>query len=314
MRVALITTSYPAFPGDPSGHFVQSEARLLARHADVTVLTTADGPSVSHAEPDPLTLFRLPSGTAFGWPGASSRVHANPLRLLSAASWTHRARSLLRSLPAFDRIIAHWALPSAFPVACGLGVPLEIVSHGADVRLLARLPSPLRRALMHRLLRDASQWRFVSLPLHDELARTLGREQRARLETIATVAAPPLDLPDVTAAITHRREPRGDGRLVVCVGRLVPGKRFDRALDHVARSARHGTRVVVVGDGPERTRLEQHARALGVDARFVGRATREDALAWIGAADGLLHASRAEGLSTVVREAEALGVPVEIID
>jgi glycosyltransferase involved in cell wall biosynthesis len=99
---------------------------------------------------------------------------------------------------------------------------------------------------------------------------------------------------------------------MVCVGRLVASKRFDRAFDHVARESRAGRHasVVVVGDGPERVRLEKKARALGLEARFVGRATRDDALAWIGAADGLLHASHAEGLSTVVREAEALGVRV----
>jgi glycosyltransferase involved in cell wall biosynthesis len=45
--------------------------------------------------------------------------------------------------------------------------------------------------------------------------------------------------------------------------------------------------------------------------RFVGAVPREEALAWIGAADALLFASRAEGLSTVVREAEALGIRVE---
>jgi teichuronic acid biosynthesis glycosyltransferase TuaC len=70
--------------------------------------------------------------------------------------------------------------------------------------------------------------------------------------------------------------------------------------------------LVVVGDGPERSRLEALARARGVDARFVGRVPRDEALAWIGAADVLIHASEAEGLSTVVREAEALGTPVAV--
>jgi glycosyltransferase involved in cell wall biosynthesis len=67
---------------------------------------------------------------------------------------------------------------------------------------------------------------------------------------------------------------------------------------------------VVVGDGPERPRLERQARSLGVDALFVGAVAREVALAWIAAADVVLHASSAEGLSTVVREAEALGTRV----
>ena len=86
-------------------------------------------------------------------------------------------------------------------------------------------------------------------------------------------------------------------------------KRVDRAIAHVAATG-SADALVVVGDGPERASLERIARTLGVRARFVGRVAREDALAWIGAADLVLHASEAEGLSTVLREAEALGTPV----
>ena len=35
MRIVVVTTSYPAGPGDASGHFVRSHARALAtEHAD----------------------------------------------------------------------------------------------------------------------------------------------------------------------------------------------------------------------------------------------------------------------------------------
>ncbi len=50
-----------------------------------------------------------------------------------------------------------------------------------------------------------------------------------------------------------------------------------------------------------------------MDARFLGKRPRIEALSWIGAADEVVHASRSEGLSTVIREAEELGVPVRIL-
>ena len=62
--------------------------------------------------------------------------------------------------------------------------------------------------------------------------------------------------------------------------------------------------------GPNARASNASRRARGVDARFVGAVGRTTALAWIGAAAELLHASTAEGLSTVVREAEALGTRV----
>jgi glycosyltransferase involved in cell wall biosynthesis len=87
----------------------------------------------------------------------------------------------------------------------------------------------------------------------------------------------------------------------------VPGKRVDRAL---VAARRAGASLVVVGDGPERERLARLAEDLRVRARFVGRVPRDEALAWIAAADRLVHLSDAEGAPTVVREARALGVPV----
>jgi teichuronic acid biosynthesis glycosyltransferase TuaC len=95
----------------------------------------------------------------------------------------------------------------------------------------------------------------------------------------------------------------------VSVVRLVASKRVDRAIEHVA-VARDLDALVVVGDGPERARLDGLARARRVDVRFVGAVSRREALAWIGTADVLLHGSGAEGLSTVVREAESLGTRV----
>jgi glycosyltransferase involved in cell wall biosynthesis len=315
MRVAVITTSYPVSADDPSGHFVQTEARLLAQDAEVIVIAAGgrSTPGLPAMDDRGVTIWRLDGGDAFGWPGVAARLRERPGRALAAARWLQRARSLLRKLSPFDRIVAHWAVPSAFPVARSLGTPLEVVSHGGDVRLLTRVPAAVRHTIMDCLLRDVSSWRFVSQPLHDRLAVTLHRDLRHRLSAVARISPAAIDLPDVSVQASVLRSHRDGRRLMVCVGRLVEGKRFDRALDHVARKARASTRVVVVGDGPDRPRLEARARALGVDAHFVGRTSREVALAWIAAADGLIHASRDEGLSTVVREAEALGVPVEVV-
>ena len=98
-------------------------------------------------------------------------------------------------------------------------------------------------------------------------------------------------------------------RVAVCVARLVASKRLDRA---IACAAGAGVDVlVVVGDGPERGRLERLARRTALDVRFVGAVDRPDALAWIGAADIVLHASEAE--ETPARwcaKQRAFGTPV----
>lgn len=292
MRIAVVTTSYPESLGDPSGHFVLAE--VTARRNE--------GHDVEVISPRP--------GGAFGWPGVVARVRAFPLRALSAARFVHHARILVER-GGFDRVIAHWALPSAMPIAMSCRSPLEIVSHGGDVRLLAGMPGPLREAAVTALAERADVWRFVSDSLLESLTKRLSQDTAAKLGRVATVVPPPLDLPVLDARdIAERRTTVGP--LYVSVGRLVQKKRVDRVLVHVAERRKTGelAELVVVGDGPELGRLTRLARDLSVPTRFVGKTTHPEALAWIAAADALAFASEEEGLSTVLREAAALGTAI----
>ncbi len=94
------------------------------------------------------------------------------------------------------------------------------------------------------------------------------------------------------------------------VGRLVASKRVDRAID---RAASERALLVVVGEGPERRTLERQAKRALASVRFVGSVPRDEALAYLAAADTLVFASEAEGCSTVVREARALHTRVAFV-
>jgi teichuronic acid biosynthesis glycosyltransferase TuaC len=290
VRIAIVTTSWPETDEDPAGHFVRASARGLERQGhEVTVVSP-------------------PPGGAFGWPGAAARLRERPLRAIDAARWTLAARGRLTRLDA-DLVVAHWAVPCAWPIGLAGRGRLEVVSHGGDVRLLNALPSIARNRLASVIAARAAVWSFVSDALRLDLLRSLDGPARARVERVERVSPPPLDMPDVREEIRQLQRVLGPTRAAVSVGRLVASKRVDRAIEHVSR-VRHIDALVVVGDGPERARLERLARARGVDARFVGAVGRTAALAWIGVAQELLHASVAEGLSTVIREAEALGTRV----
>ncbi|HLK38201.1 MAG TPA: glycosyltransferase [Polyangiaceae bacterium] len=294
MRIAIVTTSWPADEDDPSGHFVRTEARELERA----------GNEVSVIAPE--------SGRAFGWPGVWARLREKPTRVADAARWIASARARIRRLEA-DRVVAHWAVPCAWPIAmANRGPELHVVSHGGDVRLLAAMPRAARRRIALAVACRARIWRFVAPGLRDDLLGVLERDARDAVEAIADVREASIELPDVRDAAQERRQTIGSGPIAVSVGRLVPSKRVDRAIEHVART-REARVLVIVGDGPERGHLERLARESGVDARFVGRVARVEALAWIGAADFVIHASEAEGRSTVLREAQALGTRVRFI-
>jgi glycosyltransferase involved in cell wall biosynthesis len=290
VRIAVVTTSWPSGEDDPDGHFVRAHVRRLEREGHT------------------VTVISPPKGGAFGAPGVVARVRARPARALDAARWTLEARRRVARL-SIDRVIAHWSVPCGWPIATASPAELALVSHGGDVRLLSALARPARLALVDRLAHRAVSWTFVSQALLDDLERTLDRPRRAAVERIARIEAMPLELPDVGEAVARRRRELGAARVAVCVARLVPSKRVDSAIAHAA-SAPDVDALVIVGDGPERPRLERLARRAAVDVTFVGAVDRRDALAWIGAADVLLHASEAEGLSTVIREAQAFGTRV----
>jgi glycosyltransferase involved in cell wall biosynthesis len=297
MRIALVTTSWPAEAGDPAGHFVRAEARELAR----------EGHQIAVMAPAP--------GGAFGWPGVMARVRERPPRAWGAARWVLDARTCTRALDV-DRVVAHWALPCAWPIGIAAeDAELDVVSHGSDVRLLVSLPRALRRYIVAAVASRARSWRFVSEDLRACLCASLGAATARRVDRIAEVRPAAIDPPDgalAGEAGAAKRRALGAARVAVTVGRLVASKRVDLAIEHVARS-RAFDALVVVGDGPERARLERLARQKRVDARFVGLVTRGEALAWIAAADAVIHASSAEGASTVLREADALGTPVVLL-
>jgi len=295
--VCVVTTSYPSSEGDPAGHFVLAEVAELERAGHTVTVVTPE------------------AGGAFGWPGAAFRIREKPWRAVAAATWMVRAAAAIRAARP-DRIIAHWSVPSAWPVvtSAGLdGVPLEVVSHGGDVRLLAATPAPMRRVIVKQLLRRATRWRFVSTPLLDRLAAAIDPEDATQLRAMATIQASPLAMLDVSEDVLARRRSLGERPLYVCAGRLVRSKRVDRVIDYVAGRREGQPILVVIGDGPERARLETLAANWRIDVRFLGTMPRRETLVWIAAADELVHASIAEGMSTVVREAEHLGVKVTML-
>lgn len=100
---------------------------------------------------------------------------------------------------------------------------------------------------------------------------------------------------------------------VVFVGALIPRKRVDLLLDVLvrARTRRPGLTAVIIGDGPEASRLHevQHDLDLHDSVRFVGHDPTPEQ--WLQRAELLLMASSWEGLPFAVVEAMRCGaVPV----
>jgi glycosyltransferase involved in cell wall biosynthesis len=201
---------------------------------------------------------------------------------------------------------------------CGApGVRVVAVEH-STLSVFARTSGPLR----HRLLplvaratyRHADAIVAVSRGARSELARTIGLPE-SRIEQIPN--ALPVDQLRRRAAdpSPHSWLEPGAPAVLLGIGSLRPVKGYSRLLHaFAALRGRRRARLVILGEGPERRRLERLAGTLGVrdDVRFPG--TVENPYPWIARSGGLVLTSSAEGLPTVLLEALALGRPVVAVD
>ena len=104
-------------------------------------------------------------------------------------------------------------------------------------------------------------------------------------------------------------------KVFVAVGRLRPQKDFRTLLQAFSRvRAARPARLLVLGEGPERSDLEKLARELGVADDVSLPGSVENPYAYLSRAVAFVLSSRWEGLPTVLIEALACGLPVIATD
>ncbi len=119
-----------------------------------------------------------------------------------------------------------------------------------------------------------------------------------------------------------RAEPSGERRRrhgAIAVGRLIEHKRFDLAIETVRMLNEQGepTELTIIGEGPERERLEALTAGSGIDEKitFLGTLpTQEDLWEKIAGAEVLIAGSEREGFGLALAEALTLGTPAVVSD
>ncbi len=201
----------------------------------------------------------------------------------------------------------------AMPLARALGVPMLVTHHGYDVttedHALAR--SPWLRVYLKRrarLYQAAALVLCVSQFVRDKAVRKGAPPHKTLVHYIGIDTACFTPHPSVTRSDT-----------VLFVGRLVENKGCDqllRAMRLVQRS-RSECRLVIIGEGPLRPRLEQTARELGLrDVSFLSTQPAGLVRYWMNRSrvfcvpSVTVDSGASEGFGMVFAEAQAMGLPV----
>ena len=325
----MLLSAYACEPGKGSEPGVGwNLARHLAEHHEVWVLTRANSRPAIEAElarnPIPGLHFvyhDLPPWARF-WKRGQRGVQ------LYYYLWQLTAIPLVRRLHqdvGFDVVqhvtfVKYWA-PSALaflkgvpfvwgPVGGGESAPLNFWPTLGFKGLVYEAARTLARFLgeFDPLVRLTAQRAAVALATTPETAKRLARLGAARIEVMSQVALSEEEID----ALGELPPPESGPIRFLSVGRLLAWKGFHLGIVAFARSGLEGAEYWIVGDGPERRRLEALARRLGVAGRvrFWGTLPRQEVLRLLARVHALVHPSLHDSGGWVCLEAMAAGRPV----
>jgi L-malate glycosyltransferase len=294
MRIGIVC--YPTYGG--SGAVATELGLALAQRGH-------DIHFVSYAQP-----FRLK--------GFNERVTFHEVKIGAYPLFEHPPYSLALAVMLHEVAVkeklqvihAHYAIPHAMSAIEAKellgGQPIEVVTtlHGTDITLVGQDPS--YHTITKYSIAHSDAVTAVSAYLRDETYRAFGC-------TTCEIAVIPnfVDLAEF-----HPREPGTCGhgaaeKTLMHISNMRPVKRLQDVVRIFAEvRQRLPSRLVLVGDGPERAVAEREVEALGVGkyVRFLGKV--EDVAQVMRWADLYLLPSDVESFGLSALEALATGVPV----
>jgi len=309
MRVAVVAEYYPRRDQPVLGVWAHrqalaardagAEVRVLVLHRPVPPLTALRGRDARAL----LAPLRQPLRASLDGIEVAYVPFLAPPRPRSYASWGAWAapplalalRRLRRRFP-FDLVHAHYASPAGDAVRRARpGVPVVVSVHGGDLYGVADGSRAGERVVRGALA--GARVVLANSGMIAERCRALGARE-VRVLHLGT------DLPAQT---------RARHGILVTVGNLVARKRHADVLRALwlLRDEHPGARWIVVGDGPERGRLEALARELGLADRVELRGARPhaEAMSIARGAGVFVLPSVEEAFGVAYVEAMAGGVP-----
>ena len=321
----MVTSSYPRFPGDGIGSFMEPIAKSVAARGHEVHLVAPWHPDIRRAPLEDGVRFHFykyaPSAklAVFGYAGGLREDTA-----IRSAAWAIAPVAMIAGIRAAGRVASqhratvmhgHWVIPSGFMAAYARPRrPVVVSVHGSDVFVAER--SRIGGRLARAAFRRAAWITACSDDLRDR-SIALGAPAD-RIETVPYGVDAARFHPNREARAAMRRELGiGDRPLVVSAGRLVSKKGFEYLIDAAQLMTDAPTALVAFArDADLKAALEARARAGGDRLRLLGNRSQDDIARLCAAADVIVipsirdDAGNVDGLPNFALEALASATPV----
>lgn len=323
----MVATSYPRFPGDGVGSFMEPIAKSVAARGHEVHLVAPWHPAITRAKVDEGVHFHffryapVASLSVFGYAaGLSADTH------LKAATWAIAPIAMASGIWKAARVAAkrratvmhaHWVIPGGVIAAAARGGrPLVVSLHGSDVFIAER------NALAGRAARSVfGRAGWVTACSDDLRDRAVALGARAdRSETVPYGVDTQRFTPDAQVRADVRGELGvGDRPFIFAAGRLVRKKGFEHLIDaaRLLRAEIPDVQVAIAGDGDLRADLaERIGRGGDAPVTLLGNRSQQDVARLAAAADVIavpsVHddAGNVDGLPNFALEALATATPV----
>ncbi|MDE5697164.1 MAG: glycosyltransferase family 4 protein [Lachnospiraceae bacterium] len=309
MKILIISHEYPPIGGGGANACFFLTREFAKKGHQVTVIT-AQFENLAHCEAtgEGARIIRVPCRR-----GNKEKSSFSEMLSYLLSAW-RRADALLKK-EKYDICLTFFGIPSG-PLALHLKrkyqLPYVVRFGGGDIpgaqkrfKYLYAMLAPVVRAIW----KNASHLIANSEGLKK---RALAFEDRYAVDIIENGVDNLFFVPD-------GREKEAEAVVILFVSRLIEGKGLQYLIpelpgiqESVRQKTGRGVRLVIVGDGPYRTALEELTAGAGARelVRFEGRKDKEQVQRYYQAADLFVLPSLSEGMPNVVLEAMASGLPI----
>lgn len=314
-KLLVTASTFPRWEGDTEPRFVLDLASHMTDEYDVTVLAPAAPEAKDREDLEGVQVIRYHYFPMHRWetlcyPGAIvPRIREKKIRvLLVPFLFLSLYFHLLKLLPNYDIVHAHWLIPQGI-VQSFFKKPYIVTGHGGDV---TSLNQGIIRKLKIRCLKRA------------ERVTTVSEYLKKRLQELAPEIQPDVISMGVNS-LQFAREYRvsnyfdqGEKKVILSVGRLAEKKGITYLIDAMRDV---DALLVIVGDGPLKMELEKQGRDINQMAgwnkiQFLGAKTHMELQKIYASADVFVCPSITardgdqEGFGLVMLEAMTSGLPV----